>query len=98
MHKQCVPGYFLPTHAREPGNEANTTPTGLVHTITLQNGSWEVATVHKRGKNCSTNYFTLGAGKGELCDGIKQLISVDLSTPAILCPLYPNLPYIRKSD
>ena len=22
MHKQCVPGSFLPAHAREPGNEA----------------------------------------------------------------------------
>ena len=22
MHKQCVPGSFLPTHAREPGNKA----------------------------------------------------------------------------
>ena len=24
MRKQCVPGSFLPAHAREPGNEANT--------------------------------------------------------------------------
>ena len=23
MRKQCVPGSFLPAHAREPGNEAN---------------------------------------------------------------------------
>ena len=22
MHKQCVPGSFLPAHIREPGNEA----------------------------------------------------------------------------
>ena len=22
MHKQCVPGFFLPAHAQEPGNEA----------------------------------------------------------------------------
>ena len=26
MRKQCVPGSFLPAHAREPGNEANTVP------------------------------------------------------------------------
>ena len=25
MRKQCVPGCFLPAHAREPGNEANHT-------------------------------------------------------------------------
>ena len=26
MRKQCVPGSFLPAHAREPGNEAKVEP------------------------------------------------------------------------
>ena len=35
MHKQCVPGSFLPAHAREPGNKARVNQALHSHTASI---------------------------------------------------------------
>ena len=37
MRKQCVPGSFLPAHAREPGNEAKHDDAGHIAGYSLDN-------------------------------------------------------------
>ena len=40
MRKQCVPGSFLPAHAREPGNEASYYSTR--YRMRMMQSTWEV--------------------------------------------------------